>query len=111
MMVLEKRRGIAVLKTLGASDLQLGTVFMLQGVLAGMVEPSADRSPPSCLCLALGRFVEIEPEVYYIDRLPVAMEPAEFATVAALALITAIVSTVLPLAATVILRPVDGLRQ
>jgi lipoprotein-releasing system permease protein len=110
MMVLEKRRGIAVLKTLGASNLRLGAVFMLQGVVAGVVGTISGQIAAFVACVALGRFVEIQPEVYYIDRLPVAIEPLEFATVAGLALLTAAVATVLPLAATVALRPVDGLR-
>jgi lipoprotein-releasing system permease protein len=111
MMVLEKRRGIAVLKTLGASNGRLGTVFMLQGMVAGIVGTISGQVAAYVQCLALGTFVEIEPEVYYIDRLPVAIEPMEFATVAGFALLTAAVATVLPLAATVVLRPVDGLRQ
>lgn len=111
MMVLEKRRGIAVLKTLGASNTRLGAVFMLQGMVAGVVGTLSGQIAAFVQCLALGRFVEIQPEVYYIDRLPVAMEPVEFASVAGLALLTAAVATVLPLAATVVLRPVEGLRQ
>lgn len=110
MMVLEKRRGIAVLKTLGASNLRLGAVFMLQGVVAGVVGTISGQIAAFVACIGLGNFVEIQPEVYYIDRLPVAIEPLEFATVAVLALLTAAVATVLPLAATVALRPVDGLR-
>lgn len=111
MMVLEKRRGIAVLKTLGASNGRLGTVFMLQGMVAGVVGTISGQVAAYVQCVALGTFVEIEPEVYYIDRLPVAIEPMEFATVAGFALLTAALATVLPLAATVVLRPVDGLRQ
>jgi lipoprotein-releasing system permease protein len=110
MMVLEKRRGIAVLKTLGASNLRLGAVFMLQGIVAGLVGTISGQIAAFVACVGLGTFVEIQPEVYYIPRLPVAIEPLEFATVAGLALLTAAVATVLPLAATVVLRPVDGLR-
>lgn len=111
MMVLEKRRGIAVMKTLGATNGQLGSVFMLQGIMAGLVGTISGQCAAYGQCWALGNFVEIDPGVYYIDKLPVSMEPLEFATVAGLALLTAAVSTVLPLAATVMLRPVDGLRQ
>ncbi len=111
MMVLEKRRGIAVLKTLGASNLRLGIVFMIQGVMAGLVGTISGQVAAYLQCLALGRFVEIEPEVYYISRLPVAIEPLEFAMVAGFAMLTAVCATALPLAATVMLRPVDGMRQ
>ena len=110
MMVLEKRRGIAVLKTLGASNVRLGTVFMLQGLVAGLVGTVSGQIAAFVQCLALGTFVKIQPEVYYIDQLPVAMEASEFASVAGLALLTAAAATVLPLAATVMLRPVEGLR-
>jgi lipoprotein-releasing system permease protein len=84
---------------------------MLQGMVAGIVGTMSGQIAAFVQCLALGEFVEIQPEVYYIDRLPVAMEPVEFASVAGLALLTAAVATVLPLAATVVLRPVEGLRQ
>ena len=110
MMVLEKRRGIAVMKTLGASNGRLGAVFMLQGVMAGLVGTISGQLSGLSICVALGTLVAIDPEVYYIDRLPVAIEASEFATVAGLALLTAMVATLLPLAATVLLRPVDGLR-
>lgn len=110
MMVLEKRRGIAVLKTLGANNGRLGAIFMLQGMAAGVVGTISGQVSAFLGCLALGTFVEIDPQVYYIDRLPVAMEPMEFATVAGLALATAAVATVLPLSATVMLKPVDGMR-
>jgi lipoprotein-releasing system permease protein len=110
MMVLEKRRGIAVLKTIGANNRQLGAVFMLQGVMAGIVGTISGQASGLSICVALGRFVAIDPEVYYIDRLPVAIEASEFAAVAGAGLVTAAVATLLPLAATVFLRPVDGLR-
>jgi len=111
MMVLEKRQGIAVLKTLGASNGRLGSVFMLQGIMAGVVGTISGQLAGLAICLALGSFVAIDPEVYYIDRLPVAIEASEFAAVAGVGLLTAMVATLLPLAATVLLRPVDGLRQ
>lgn len=111
MMVLEKRRGIAVLKTLGASNGRLGSIFMLQGIMAGVVGTIAGQVAGLAICLALGSFVAIDPEVYYIDRLPVAIEASEFAAVAGVGLLTAMAATLLPLAATVLLRPVDGLRQ
>lgn len=111
MMVLEKRQGIAVLKTIGAGNQRLGAVFMLQGVMAGVVGTISGQVAGLSICLALGKFVAIDPEVYYIDRLPVAIEATEFAAVAGVGLVTAVVATLLPLAATVLLRPVDGLRQ
>ncbi len=111
MMVLEKRRGIAVLKTLGASNLRLGMIFMFQGMVAGIVGTISGQIAAFFGCLGLGTFVKIQPEVYYIDSLPVTMEPLEFISVAGLALLTAAAATVLPLAATSLLRPVDGLRQ
>jgi len=75
-----------VLKTLGASDRRLGTIFMIQGMIAGLVGTISGQITAYFQCVALGTFVEIQPEVYYISRLPIAMEPTEFAWIAILAL-------------------------
>ena len=88
----------------------------VEGLLGVTLQAYADGVGKAALAVRdllhhAGRFVEIEPEVYYIDRLPVNVEPLEFATVAAVGLLTAAGATLLPLAATVVLRPVDGLRQ
>ncbi|MEA2746438.1 MAG: lipoprotein-releasing system permease protein, partial [Myxococcales bacterium] len=51
------------------------------------------------------------PEVYYIDRLPISVNTADFLAVALAALTICTLSTLYPAYAASRLRPVDGLRD
>ena len=52
----------------------------------------------------------LNPEVYYIDRLPVSIDPMEFVVVGLIALAVCVVSTIFPAVLASRLRPVDALR-
>ena len=54
--------------------------------------------------------VRLDPEVYYIDRLPVAVNPSDYLAVALAAVLICTISTVYPARAASALRPVEGLR-
>jgi lipoprotein-releasing system permease protein len=70
------------------------------GVVTGLV-----------LCLSLSRSgVRLDPDVYYIDRLPVAVNPSDYVAVALAALLICTISTIYPARAASTLRPVEGLR-
>ena len=76
----------------------IGTVF---GVVTGLA-----------VCTGLSWFgLRLDPEVYYIDRLPISVNPGDFLTVALAALTICTLSTLYPAYAASRLRPVDGLRD
>jgi lipoprotein-releasing system permease protein len=76
----------------------IGTVF---GVVTGLA-----------VCTGLSWFgLRLDPDVYYIDRLPISVHPIDFAKVALAALIICTLSTLYPAYAASRLRPVDGLRD
>jgi lipoprotein-releasing system permease protein len=52
----------------------------------------------------------LDPEVYYISRLPVRVDPFEIALVAVFALVLSFLATVHPALLASRLRPVEGLR-
>jgi lipoprotein-releasing system permease protein len=54
--------------------------------------------------------VRLDPDVYYIDRLPVNVNAADYAMVSVAAMIICTMSTIYPAYAASKLRPVDGLR-
>jgi lipoprotein-releasing system permease protein len=63
-------------------------------------------------CVALETFgFPISSEVYYIDRLPVAMDPTVIAMVAAAGVLISMIATIYPALVGARLRPVDGLRK
>lgn len=111
LMVTEKSKEIAILKALGASDGGILRVFMTEGVLIGAVGTVFGVVTALAACASLERFgVRLDPDVYYIDRLPVAINAADYVTVAIAALAICTISTLYPAWAASRLRPVDGLR-
>ncbi|HEU4411224.1 MAG TPA: ABC transporter permease [Polyangiaceae bacterium] len=111
LMVTEKGKEIAILKAIGASDAAVRAVFMAEGVLIGSIGTTFGVATGVATCLGLKWFgVRLDPDVYYIDRLPVATNASDYALVAACALLICTLATVYPAGAASRLRPVDGLR-
>jgi lipoprotein-releasing system permease protein len=111
LMVTEKGKEIAILKALGASDGAIMRIFMLEGVIIGAIGTVFGVGTALASCLGLSWFgIRLDPEVYYIDRLPVNVNAGDYAMVALASLIICTVSTIYPAFAASELRPVDGLR-
>jgi lipoprotein-releasing system permease protein len=111
LMVTEKGKEIAILKALGASDGAIMRIFMLEGVIIGGIGTVFGVGTAFAACTGLSWFgVRLDPEVYYIDRLPVNVNGSDYAMVALAAFIICTVSTIYPAYAASELRPVDGLR-
>ena len=63
------------------------------------------------LCLGLKGFgVRLDPDIYYVNRLPVEVNPVDYVFVALSAILIPILATVYPAVAASRLRPVDGIR-
>jgi lipoprotein-releasing system permease protein len=111
LMVQEKGREVAVLKALGASDGAIVRIFVLEGVLIGLFGSLLGLAMGYMMCFAAERFgVHLNPEVYYIDRLPVHIDPVEFISVGLAAVAVCLVVTIYPAQLASRLRPVDALR-
>ena len=111
LMVTEKGKEIAILKALGASDNAIMRIFMLEGMIIGAIGTVFGVGTALAACTGLSWFgVRLDPEVYYIDRLPVNVNAGDYATVAIASMIICTVSTIYPAFAASQLRPVEGLR-
>jgi len=111
LMVTEKGREIAILKALGASDMAILRVFMVEGMIIGGIGTVFGVATGYAACYGLSWFgVRIDPDVYYIDRLPIAVNFWDFAAVTGAALLICAISTLYPARAASKLLPVEGLR-
>lgn len=111
LMVTEKGKEIAILKALGASDGAVMRIFMLEGVIIGGIGTIFGVGTALATCTGLSWFgVRLDPDVYYIDRLPVNVNGADYAMVAVAAMIICTIATLYPARAASKLSPVDGLR-
>jgi len=111
LVVTEKGKEIAILKALGASDGAILRVFMLEGMIIGGIGTVFGVAVGYATCFGLSWFgVRIDPDVYYIDRLPIAVNGWDFFAVTVAALCICAISTLYPARAASKLLPVDGLR-
>lgn len=112
LMVTEKGKEIAILKAIGASDGAILRTFIIEGMIIGGIGTVFGVVTGLAVCTGLSWFgLRLDPEVYYIDRLPISVNPADFLTVALAALTICTLSTLYPAYAASRLRPVDGLRD
>jgi lipoprotein-releasing system permease protein len=110
-MVTEKGKEIAILKAIGASDNAILRTFMLEGIIIGGIGTVFGVATGLGLCTGLSWFgLRLDPDVYYIDRLPISVNGWDFFTVAVSALTICTLATLYPAHAASKLRPVDGLR-
>ncbi len=111
LMVTEKGKEIAILKALGASDGAILRTFMTEGMIIGGIGTAFGVATGLAMCTGLLWFgLRLDPDVYYIDRLPINVSAIDFLIVAASALTICTLATIYPALAASKLRPVDGLR-
>ncbi|MCR9235717.1 MAG: lipoprotein-releasing ABC transporter permease subunit [Alphaproteobacteria bacterium] len=120
MLVKDKGRDIAVLRTMGATRGAIMRIFFITGAAIGMFGTLAGFVLGTVVCLNienirqfLSRLTETElfsPELYFLSRLPADMDPSEVATVVLMALVLSFLATLYPAWRAARLDPVDALR-
>ncbi len=113
MVVIEKRRDIGVLKSLGASRGVVLRVFLLEGLLIGGLGTGLGAVLGGLLIVVLRRypFVKLPGDVYFIERLPVRPEAGDFAAVILAALTLCLAAALYPAWRASRLDPVDAIRR
>ncbi|HYQ59923.1 MAG TPA: lipoprotein-releasing ABC transporter permease subunit [Desulfatiglandales bacterium] len=112
MVVMEKNRDVAILRAMGATQKSIMTVFMIQGVLVGVVGTLVGLGAGLGLChlLAKYKFIELPSDVYYISTLPVRVEMMDVVLVIVAALVISFLATLYPSRHASRLNPVESLR-
>jgi lipoprotein-releasing system permease protein len=111
LMMTEKSKEIAILKALGATDGSILRIFMTEGFIIGGIGTVLGVSTGWATCVGLSWFgLRLDPDVYYIDRLPISVSAWDYSAVALAALTICTVATLYPAKQAAQVRPVDGLR-
>jgi len=112
MVVMEKTRDIAVLRAMGASARSIMSVFMLQGIVVGLVGTLAGLGSGLGIChiLAKYRFISLPSDVYYISTLPVRVEFGDVFFVALAAVVISFLATLYPSWYASRLNPAEAIR-
>jgi lipoprotein-releasing system permease protein len=112
MVVKEKRRDIAVLKSMGASSPSIGRIFILNGAVIGIAGTLLGNllGLAGCWVLARYQFIELPKDVFLVTTLPVRVDPVNFLVVAAVSIAICIVAAVSPARRAASLVPVEVIR-
>ena len=90
LIVTDKIKEIGTLSAMGARPIEVARIFMLQGGVIGVVGTLSGLSFGSAACWWLDRYeiIRLNPEVYYLNHIPFAIQPLDlvFVGVAALAI-------------------------
>lgn len=113
MVVLEKRRDIGVLKSLGATSGTVLKVFLFEGLLIGGLGTGLGAVLGATLIEVLRRYplVRLPGDVYFIERLPVRPETGDFIVVILAALGLCLAAALYPAWQASRLDPVDAIRR
>jgi lipoprotein-releasing system permease protein len=111
MLVVEKRRDIAILRSMGATRGGILGIFVVEGMTIGIVGTGIGLLAGLLVCTLLLRIdFGLQYEVYRIDTLPVSIRPIEFVWAAVGALVLSFVATLFPALQASRVTPVEALK-
>jgi lipoprotein-releasing system permease protein len=112
LLVMEKHRDIAILKTMGASGRSIMLVFVLQGVIIGVIGTALGAGAGWAISTVLDRYklIKIPMDVYQVSYVPFVILPLDFMLVVVSALIICFLATLYPSRQASKLDPAEALR-
>lgn len=98
MVLMEKRKDIAVLIAMGATRADVRRIFFLKGLIVGAVGTAAGLLVGAIGCFAIGRyhFIHISKAIYGISTVPISASPVSFVWVAVASIVLCLIATIYP---------------
>jgi lipoprotein-releasing system permease protein len=113
MVVKDKTREIGILKAMGMRARVVRRIFLMQGLVIGAVGTLIGTT----LGVAAGftidhwHLIALDPQVYFIDHLPVRIDPLEVVFIVLASVAIAVLATWYPSAQAAKLFPVEAIRH
>ena len=112
LLVMEKNRDIAILKTMGASARSVTVIFMLQGLIIGLAGTLVGGALGVSISRILDHYqlIRVPVDVYQISHLPFTVLPRDFVLVVSVAVLVCFFATIYPSRQAARLDPAQALR-
>ena len=111
MLVIDKTKEIAILKSMGMRSVNVARLFQLAGPTIGAVGTACGLGLGLLCCAVVERYgYHLDAKVYLIDKLPVQVNLNELLLTAGITLVICFIATLYPSLKAAGLHPVDGLR-
>jgi lipoprotein-releasing system permease protein len=113
MVVADKTREIGILKSMGLTRGSVLRIFVLQGLAIGLIGTALGTGGGLGLVALLAKyqFITLPGDVYFIDRLPVALDPFDVVWIIGASLVIAFAATIYPARQASKLMPVEAIRH
>jgi lipoprotein-releasing system permease protein len=113
MVVTDKTREIGVLKSMGLTSRKVLTIFMIQGLVIGMVGSLLGGIGGALITWTIDHFqlIRIPGDIYFVSHLPLRIDPADMATILVSTLAISFVATIYPAMQAAGLTPVEAIRH
>ncbi|WPD24554.1 MAG: lipoprotein-releasing ABC transporter permease subunit [Candidatus Electrothrix scaldis] len=111
MVVMEKNKDIAILKSMGAKTGSIMRIFFYQGAVIGITGTVLGVGAGLGLCSLLKRYkiIELPRNVYPMSTMPIKVVPEDIAVVAIVAVLITLLATLYPSWKASRVRPADAL--
>jgi lipoprotein-releasing system permease protein len=113
MVVTDKTKEIGILRAMGLTSPAVARVFLVQGAVIGVVGTMAGLIAGLTVAYVVDQsgWIKINPAVYFIDHLPVHVEPLDVAVVVGASIAVAVLATIYPSRTAAGLTPVEAIRH
>lgn len=113
MVVTDKTREIGILKSMGLGSRRVLRIFMMQGLVIGIVGSLIGGTGGLLLNFLIDRYelIKIPGDIYFVSHLPVRSDPSDVATILAATVLISFLATIYPAMQAARLTPVEAIRH
>jgi lipoprotein-releasing system permease protein len=112
MVVMERRREIAIVRTMGALALSVALIFLSQGAALGLVGTALGDGAGFAAAFLIGKYhlIHLPADMFMVSNVPVELNPWNFVLVAAATIVLCLLASIYPAMQAARLSPVEVIR-